>query len=190
MRNFLKTLQLDTLCKLSKLTFITFLLFNQSLMSQNQVDELKIDRHELKINALYLVLGIAEISYEYILNEESSVGLSALVSIEKDIGIENAGTAYYRFFFGEKYAAGFFAEAFGMISTEDVTEYIGGGGFFQGDYRTVRETNFGLGIAVGGKFLTKKGLSLEVYGGVGRNFTSSSDIEFVPRFGINIGRRF
>jgi len=53
-----------------------------------------------------------EIGYEYILNEESSVGADILFSIEKDYDFKFALTPYYRFFFGEKRAAGFFVEGF------------------------------------------------------------------------------
>lgn len=46
-----------------------------------------------------------------------------------------------------------------------------------------------MGIAAGGKFLTKNGFVGEIYGGVGRLF-GNSNVEAYPRGGITIGKRF
>ncbi|RQP18679.1 MAG: hypothetical protein EAS52_04735 [Parapedobacter sp.] len=53
--------------------------------------------------------------------------------------------------------------------------------------------NFAIGIAVGGKIVSRKNFLFEFFGGVGRNLVqSNSEIgtEFVPRTGINLGYRF
>jgi len=48
------------------------------------------------------------------------------------------------------------------------------------------KTNFGLGAAVGAKFLTKNGFTGEVYGGVGRFLGNNRSIEAYPRIGITL----
>jgi len=51
-------------------------------------------------------------------------------------------------------------------------------------------TDFALGVAVGGKFITESGFVFEIYGGVGRNLFNNNDYVFVPRFGATFGKRF
>lgn len=164
--------------------------------SANAQEDEKIKTNEIKINAAYLIAGIPEIGYEYLINEESSVGADILFSIDNDVDIKFALTPYYRFFFGKKPAAGFFVEGFGMLNvTEDYydTYYYNDDPHFTGPNNSEKTTNFALGVAVGGKFLTASGYIFEIYGGVGRNLFEVSyynDYEFVPRFGACIGKRF
>jgi hypothetical protein len=54
-------------------------------------------------------------------------------------------------------------------------------------------TDFALGIGLGGKWITSKGLLLEVNAGVGRNLFNNKydrDFELIGRGGITIGYRF
>ncbi|MFT5791526.1 MAG: hypothetical protein ACI9LI_000862, partial [Saprospiraceae bacterium] len=49
------------------------------------------------------------------------------------------------------------------------------------------------GFALGWKFVSKRGLALEFYGGIGEQITSSNDnvaTEVIPRLGASIGYRF
>jgi hypothetical protein len=48
---------------------------------------------------------------------------------------------------------------------------------------------FGLGIAVGSKFVTTSGFVFDVYAGLGRNLLES-DGQAYPRLGLTIGKRF
>ncbi|GAB1308699.1 hypothetical protein KH5_13820 [Urechidicola sp. KH5] len=133
-------------------------------------------KHEIKLNALYSLLAIPEISYEYLLNEDSALGASVLLALNDDTDLNFAFTPYYRFYFGDKPTAGFFIEGFGMYSTRD-------------DYDIVTN-DFALGLGLGGKFLSKNGFVGELYVGVGRNLFGNHDIEGIPRIGISIGKRF
>lgn len=161
------------------------LFFSLTLMGQEKASY---DRNELHLNAVYLLVGIPEIGYEYILNEESSLGIDLLFRIEDDIDPIFAATPYYRVFFGKKPAAGFFIEGFGMLNTTESYEVYNYG--FDVVEDTVNETDFALGISVGGKFMTKSQFVFEVFGGVGRNLFDSSDVAAVPRFGLTVGKRF
>jgi len=153
--------------------------------------------NEIKLNVAYLIAGMPEIGYEYILNEESSVGADILFAIDNDINIRFALTPYYRFFFGKKRAAGFFVEGFGMLNiTENDYDMYYDDPVHGGTYGNSGDdiTDFALGVAVGGKFLTNSGFVFEIYGGVGRNLFNHNnyydDFEFVPRFGASVGKRF
>lgn len=151
----------------------------ESVTKENEKIETLTKRHEVKLNLLYSILGLPEISYEYLLNEESSVGMSLLFRLDKDIDIKFAATPYYRFFFSKKPAAGFFIEGFGMYSVEE--DY---------DYGETTTSDFALGISVGVKLLSKKGFTGELYAGLGRNLFGNHDIDAVPRIGISFGKRF
>ena len=53
-------------------------------------------------------------------------------------------------------------------------------------------TDFALGFAVGGKWVTKRGFSIELFGGIGRNLFNNegTDYELIGKGGVNLGYRF
>ena len=140
--------------------------------------------NEFKVNILYTAIGMPELSYERLISDNSSVGASVAFSLDKkeDMDLRFSFTPYYRMFFGQKKAAGFFIEA-NSIVVNYVDTYNGS----TNTYET--KTGFGLGAAAGAKFLTKNNLIGEVYGGVGRVFGDNS-LGAYPRFGITLGKRF
>lgn len=147
--------------------------------------EIKPSNSEIKINVLYLLAGIPEIGYEYVLNEESGIGIDVLFSIDNDMDPSFALTPYYRFYFGKKRAAGFFAEGFGMLNAAN---YNNDYSYDENIEKT--ETDFALGVSVGGKFITNKNFIFEIYGGIGRNLFNENAEDVVPRFGLTFGKRF
>ncbi|WP_405575151.1 DUF3575 domain-containing protein [Winogradskyella sp. Asnod2-B02-A] len=190
--------------KKALLALLLFTSFASFAQEANQ-DE-KVKHSEIKINAFNLIVfKSVDLSYEYLIDSESSVGASILFNLQnnEDRDFEDgpvynekfAFTPYYRRYFSSKYAWGFFLEAFGMYNVqEDSTEYYN---YDSNEYyyRDSGETssNIAFGMAVGGKFVSKKGFLFELYGGVGRNIsTSNNDIgtEFVPRLGTSLGWRF
>lgn len=150
----------------------------------------KIDfpKNEIKGNAFLLVVGALEFTYERLLNEESGVGVSLFVAYDKDINTDFSISPYYRFYFGEKPAAGFFVEGFGMLNSYE--SYIYNNNWSNNNME--KRTDFALGFGVGGKWITAKGLLFEINAGVGRNLFNSTDTdnEFVGRGGITVGYRF
>ncbi|GGI55953.1 hypothetical protein GCM10011444_02620 [Winogradskyella haliclonae] len=141
--------------------------------------------HELKVNGLFLVIGAFDVTYEYLLNEESGLGINVFLPYDSDIkdDIQYYISPYYRFYFGKKYAAGFFLEGFGMLNSIE-PDLFGNTDDF--------ETDFALGIGLGGKWVTKGGFVGELSLGVGRNLfnTDKTDIDFVSKVGITLGYRF
>jgi hypothetical protein len=156
--------------------------------SQEKVD---FPKNEIKGNALFLVAGALEVSYEHLLNEETGIGASLFIAITDDFDTNFALTPYYRFYFGKKPAAGFFVEGFGTLNSYDDSVYTGMNSSYN-YYKDVSRTDFALGFGLGSKWVTKRGFLLEINAGVGRNLFNSSDTdhEIVGRGGITLGYRF
>jgi len=174
----------NKLCIISVLISISF-----TGNSQNDTDFLTA-KNELKINGLSTIVGYLEVSYDYILNKESSIGISTGFSFDESVDYKFGIIPNYRFFFGDKPASGFFIEAnttifsqeeqrssvLGSVSADNGKSYLG----------------FGAGIAIGGKFISSKsGLVGELFIGGGRNFTNKDKIDDgYPRIGVSVGKRF
>jgi len=159
--------------------------------SQNN-EQVDFPKNEIKGNALFLVAGALEVTYERILNEESGVGISLFVSYDNDIDTNFSLSPYYRFYFGKKPAAGFFVEGFGMLNSYSNDDYVYDSNFDESTIDGENITDFALGFGLGAKWVTKKGFLFEINGGVGRNLFNSSDndYEIVGRGGITLGYRF
>ncbi|WP_452218994.1 DUF3575 domain-containing protein [Lacinutrix undariae] len=171
--------------------------FSMSLFAQDDTenDDVHKKKNEVKINALFMVIGAFDVTYERLLNEESGVGIELFVPFEEDIreDLKYYISPYYRFYFGEKYAAGFFLEGFGMLNSTVHDTYR----FTEGENpilisKTKDEVNFALGIGLGGKWVTKSGFVGELSLGVGRNLLDSdySDSDLVGKLGVTLGYRF
>ncbi len=164
---------------------------------QAQEDEMdSLERNEIKINAFNLIaLTFLDVSYETLLNEESSFGIGILFNVGDDNFLDEyrtfSLTPYYRQYFSKKYAEGFFVEGFGMLNSGKEEYYIYDD--FNGtDYITEdKYTDFAVGISVGGKFVTKRGFVAEIYAGIGRNLIGGDNFpDIVGRGGISLGYRF
>lgn len=162
-----------------------------SVLSQNSDNIEKFNRNELKINALGLVLGNFEVAYEYLINEESGIGISTSFALIREWDIRFNLTPYYRYYFGKKPAEGFFAEGFGMLNTvrdiaSDYNPYDNHSG-----YKTI--TDFAFGIGIGGKWVSKKGVVFEINSGMGRNLFHNEyerNFRLIGRIGLTAGYRF
>jgi hypothetical protein len=162
------------------LLFIPMIAFSQENTYKQDVGK----KHELKFNALGLVTSEwIDISYEYLIDSESSVGMGVQFGLDDSNTIGDTYrkfslTPYYRRYFSNKYARGFYVEGFGMYNAVEDT-------YLNKDY-----SNFALGISVGGKFVSKNGFTLDLYAGIGRNLGDSLNEEAVGRVGISVGYRF
>lgn len=150
--------------------------------------------NELKINLLFSVIGIPEISYERILQDNMGVGASVFVGLDRSIQYKFGFIPHFRIYFGAKKASGFFIEGNTSLITTDNFHYS-----YYDDFgssygsKNWDRTFFGLGAAAGAKFLTRNGFLGEAYLGASRLFNnknSYSDNEAFPRMGITIGKRF
>jgi hypothetical protein len=165
-------------------------------------------KYELKINAFSLITFAAiDISYERLVNENSSYGLAVFYNFSDYEGDAIAFpkkfsiTPYYRWFFSEnKYARGFFIEGFGMLNTyQDYYNNYNSYSYNNNYDRVETQTSFALGISVGAKFVLKEGFTAEVLAGVGRNLIKGEsddddddyfENDIIGRFGVSLGYRF
>jgi hypothetical protein len=182
---------------MKKIILVSFLFL--SIIAVNAQEEAPIKdvqkQNEIKLNGLYLVLGAFEGTYEHLLNEESGVGVSVFLPFDDDVNddINYYISPYYRFYFGKKYAAGFFVEGFGMLNSYKDTNVVLNDLFDVVKVNDDNVTDFALGIGIGGKWVTNRGMFAEINFGVGRNLFNSSDYndyEFVGKAAISIGFRF
>ena len=181
---------------MKKVLLLIVVLVGFSLNAQETIEQ----KNELKINMTNIIaFKWVDFSYERILNEEASIGVGTLFSLySESIGLDEyrtfSITPYYRHFFSNKYAKGFFVEAFTMLhSGEDefyYDYYDQTTDTYSYDYEEKKYTDFAVGISVGAKFVTKRGFIAEIYLGIGRDMLGNSDIEVVGRGGVSIGYRF
>ena len=156
-------------------------------------------KHEIKINALGLIaFEWLDVSYEHLINEESSFGVGLLIGTNNDLDFDEyrkfSLTPFYRRYFSNKFARGFFVEGFGMLHSYETNNYDYYYDYY-GNYNSSRNgdtrTEFAVGISVGGKFVSKKGFTTEIYLGIGRNLGGDNySLEAVGRGGISLGYRF
>jgi len=185
---------------MKKILLIFLFLTSAFAFSQEEKEEIStiLGKNELKINTTnFLIFKYIDLSYERLLNAESSLGIAILKSVSANNGTTNFNayrtfsiTPYYRQYFSKNYARGFFVEGFGMLNTQEHKYY---------DYTNVsssstntEEINFAFGISTGAKFMTKKGFIAEVYLGIGRNILNNEENneDIVGRGGVSLGYRF
>jgi len=174
-----------------KKLFIVMCLSSCVLGFSQEKEPIDFKRNELKGNALFLVLGAVELTYERLITDDSGLGVSLFFISEDEFESSFSLTPYYRAYFGKKPAAGFFVEGFSMINT----------GISNTSYRSDnngnliiidrdRFTDFALGFGLGSKWVHKRGFTFEINAGIGRNLFSDESPEVVPRGGITLGYRF
>jgi len=159
---------------------LSLILLATPIFAQQDSDDQIIGINELRLNVPATLASFPEITYERILNDESAIGLSFGISANNNIDYDFLAVPFYRLYFGNKRAAGFFVEPNAAIFSEERNDEVVGS-----------EIGVGIGLAVGGKFLTRKGWVAELLLGAGRNFLNTDYIsEAYPRIGVSIGKRF
>ena len=149
-------------------------------------------KNEIKLNLISPLLGAVEAGFERHLSKHSSVGVSAFVVYDdtKNEDMNYYISPYYRYYFGKKYASGFFVEGFGMFTSID------GKKIYSADRLTFTENknvyDVALGAGLGWKLVTKKGLVFEANAGYGKLLFNAdkTDHDAVAKFGLSIGYRF
>ncbi|GGE43421.1 DUF3575 domain-containing protein [Psychroflexus planctonicus] len=186
MKNFSKIVLLLVFTKLS-----VFNITAQSSINEAE-NEAEIDEsiNEIRLNALYLLLGAFEANYEYVLNENSGIGLTVMYTYDDDLWeFKHQISGYYRQYFAKKYAGGFYGEVFAMYNSIEDYDY-----YYTGSYTEFKENNshnLGIGFAFGTKLISRNNLLLDVGIGLARNiYTSREDDWLVPRFNVSFGYRF
>lgn len=169
--------------------FIPFatLLFSISMAGQAYYNDFY--RHELKFNAgQFLVTSAIESSYEYYLNEDTSLGGSIYFNGDATAYNGNFGIGpNVRAYFGYTPQSGFFAEVFGLYYTGEDDEVSQNLGERDYDYATTA-----IGLGAGSKWTTRsQRFIIEIHGGLGRNINPEDfQTDFMFRAGLSLGFRF
>jgi len=149
------------------------------------------DNNEVRINLLMSIAGLPELNYERFVADNMGVGLAVSIGVDK---VENLSTRsiilpYYRLYFGNKKASGFFIEGNMAVIGEKELNYNYDYNTQIGTSTTISKTSIGFGFAAGAKFLARNGFTGEVYLGAGRIFGESFSDAY-PRVGVSLGKRF
>ena len=161
------------------LTILAFILIGFNLNAQE---------HEVKLDVFDLIaFKSLDATYQYILNEESAVGVSIFMPLSDNKNIfdynENFSiTPFYRQYFPLGSVENIFAEAFISINSGEGEN---------DDDEFVKYTDGAFGFAVGKSYISPRGFVAEAMIGAGRNlFDTPGSPGMVPRIGINLGYRF
>lgn len=173
-----------------RILILTSLLVLGTFYCQAQVSEASTEKkvgNELKLNFVYPLVEILELNYEINLDEDFSIGFAANYWFDDEAAIEYQFIPSFRFYpISPKPAAGFFVEAnFSYLSVKEEFELSTGTDNPDPDF----VPGFGMGVATGYKFLSKRNFVSELYIGAGKVFGDFDD-QFYPRIGITLGKRF
>ena len=153
-------------------------------------------RHEAKLDIFDLAAFKAiDVTYQYILNEESAVGMSIFKSLADKDNIfgyreDFSITPFYRQYFPMGAVENIFVEAFFAINTGIKTIDVLNG-LNENIPTDFKYTNGAFGLTGGKSFISPRGFVLDIYVGLGRNlFNNEYSPNLVPRIGINAGYRF
>tara|TARA_B100000809_G_C15136568_1_gene530867 strand:- start:1808 stop:2320 length:513 start_codon:yes stop_codon:yes gene_type:complete len=155
-------------------------------ISSAQTNEIKVDVLDI------LALLALDVTFEHQINEESSIGISALFNFAKPdtsfrYNEEFVLTPYFRQVLFTRGSIGYFGEFFGAINTGDLelsdAHKLAG--------KSDSYTDFALGLGFGGKYVSNNGFVADMHIGIGRNlFNTGNSPDVVPRVGISIGKQF
>jgi hypothetical protein len=170
-------------------TLVLFCLL--TILTYSQETKPKLPTHELRLNLLYTAVGLPEISYEKIINNESSYGVSFAFSVDSYIDINYVILPYYRHYFSKKRAAGFFMEVNASVENFKGTYYgyHSDGGYYGSNVGN--KMGAGLGFSIGEKFVTKQNWTANITLGFSRKLINNIYLDgSYPRFEIALGKRF
>lgn len=155
-------------------------------------------KHELRLDAAEaLAIPALDVSYEYVISKYSGAGISMFIGFGNDELDEYqtfAITPFYRqYFFNKKdYGArGFYAEGVLQYTAGKQDAEIGFGEVLI-DNNDVTWSRFGIGFALGQKWVSRNGFIIDLSLGLGRNLNSEDGPgpEVFFRGGVNVGYRF
>ena len=166
------------------------------IKSDSQIEKLNelLGQNEIKIDFLdFLLFPALTIGYEKNRNSSTAFGTTMFINLNGELGSEwndkFASTPYYRFYFLESQdygGYGVFAEIFTKFSSAKIENYS--------NLKRKSYTDISPGLAVGRKWINRKGFTFELMFGVGRNLLYDEDVNGMNtatiRSGISIGKRF
>jgi hypothetical protein len=166
-----------------------------SLFAQGSDSTFISRNNELRISMLNVLIESVDIQYERLLSQTSGLGVTVGIGYKSEDSPLNTifkVTPAYRYYFGERKAAGFFIE--GQVRFSCDRGERGGWRHEVNDHGFYYQNEFNLGLAAsaGGKLATKNGFVGIIKGGVGRFVTQKNSFfsELYPIFELALGKRF
>ena len=164
--------------------------------SDTQIENLNelLGQNEIKVDFLdFIIFPALTLGYEKNRNSSTAYGATMFINFDTELGSEwndkFAITPYYRFYFLESQdygGYGVFAEIFTKFSSAKIENYS--------DAKSESYTDISPGLAVGRKWINRKGFTFELMFGVGRNLLYDEDVNGMNtatiRSGVSIGKRF
>lgn len=160
--------------------------------AQQQTDSLQMRnfrKNDLTIDP-FLLIGVPAInlSYERLINKNMGVGFQTMIDLSDELDINDqrfvSFNPYTRFYFGSRYATGFFVDTYlSFLGDHKYTNDT-----FSGQKKTI---SAGVGVAIGVKYKVK-GIILEANSGIARQFinTNTDSEKIIPRWMFGIGLPF
>ncbi len=152
-------------------------------------------QNDIMISPIELIAApVLNLSYERLLGENSGLGVNGMFYLGNDDDAKfSQFSAYYRMYFGKKYASGFFVEGFVPVTTTDESYYVYDGNYNYISSSDKNKTTVGIGVGFGGKWVAKKNIIFEASAGVARRFGNDDEFDFTRITGkgmLGIGYRF
>ena len=185
-------------------------IFSLTSYSQDKIQQVEVVKTDTQIQNFSSEIGQNELRFDFFsllaydsfsatyerMNDTSTAyGVSMLINFGEDNELNDnfAVTPYFRIYFleSEDYGGyGFFAEVFSKLG-------FGESEFYLDNTNNYIEENYfdvALGVAVGRKWINRKGYSFEILIGLGKNLLYDNDqldrSETMGRFSASIGKRF
>lgn len=144
---------------------------------------------EIKVNIFdALAFKTLTLSYEHYMTDQTSLGASGLFNFEGESSNfryteDQMYTAFVRHYFSTESLWNLFGELF-FGYNEGIS------GINENNGTPLEYSDGALGLAVGYKYISSSGFTVDVHGGLGRNLFADDSPRIVPRLGINIGFQF
>ncbi|MCH8533586.1 MAG: hypothetical protein LAT51_00830 [Flavobacteriaceae bacterium] len=147
-------------------------------------------KNDFLYNPVYTYIGAIDLTYERIINEKSGAGVRFTYTfIDEFIDLKTDLALFYRRYYGNKPAGGFYNEAYLSYNrVENHQQSLMNG---EGMSILERSNNLGIGFALGTKLISKDGILLDLGAGVAYNFYRSDfNNRVIPNLIVNFGFRF
>lgn len=174
------------------LAMILFAFYSVNAQNTKTNEDPSERKNEIKLNLIAPLSGAVEAGFERYLNKNSSLGISVFMVYDntKEDDLNYFISPYYRYYFGKKYASGFFAEGFGMFTSIDGKKIYAADNIAFTEGKNVYDLALGAGL--GWKLVTKKGIVFEANAAYGRLVFNAdkTDHNQVIKLGLSMGYRF
>jgi len=177
------------------------LLIIQSISSQEETKNLPkrdTQKNDLSINVhYYAIIDGVNISYDRVIKSNLTTGISLFKAYNNHDSIDNSDIALttttnffaipnIKYYVGKRYARRFYVQAFSMISSGKVFNFIPETSLFQ----ETKFTEVALGVGIGDKRILKNGVFIDFGVGFGYNLLSKITPESFLHPNLSIGYRY